>query len=143
MQSFSIISEVCNGRISDNARRAITEKLAFLEGKQVMLTIEKFVRNRSSNQNRFMHGPFFKAMIAAHAEAGEILTLDEIKDIFKRDFGIKKTVRTITGEYIEIPVSTRKYSTIQCEECMEKARAKYAEFNHYLPFPNEGLYGNA
>lgn len=131
--------EVIGGHLSNYARQKIAETLAKFEGKRVSITIAKFVKIRSSNQNRFMHGPFFKAIKAAHAEAGEILSPDAVKELFKKAFGLRETIRGIDRSEVEILKSTKKYSTIECEEAMEKARAEYAQYGHYLPFPNENL----
>lgn len=136
--SITITAPVAGGKIPDHTRRLIADAIAKLEGKRVSITIARFIKQRSSNQNRFMHGPFFKAMRAAHAEAGEQLTLDQVKVIFKDAFGVRETLKRVDGTEFEALKSTREYTTIECEEAMEKARAEYAKYNHYLPFPNEG-----
>lgn len=137
MDQITFNEEVIGGHLSNYARQKIANTLAKFEGKRVSITIAKFVKQRSGNQNRFMHGPFFKAMRAAHLEAGEELSLGAVKEIFKNKFGLQINVCGIDGQEIEVLKSTKDYSTIECEEAMEKARAAYAEYNHYLPFPNE------
>lgn len=137
MDQLTFIAQVTQGRLPPATRRVVAEAIAKLEGRVVVITVAKFVRRRSSNQNRFMHGPFFKAMRSAHTEAGEVLTLDEVKELFKKSFGLRSTIRSIDGTEVEILKSTKDYTTTECEEAMEKARAFYAQYDQHLPFPHE------
>ncbi len=139
MNPRKYISQVTQGRLEPAVKLAIKELLQGLEGKSVRITIEKFVRTRTTKQNRFMHGPFFDAIMEAHAERGIPLSKKQVKQLFKDAFGVMETVTGINGEPRQQQKSTADYTTVECEEAMEKARAEYAKYDVWLPFPNENL----
>lgn len=105
--------------------------------KPLTITIEPYKKQRSSNQNRFMHGVFLPALQDMFADCGEIVTPEVAKEYFKRNFGVWVQLKLPNGDIDEVPKSTARYSTIECEMAMEKARAWAAGFGYRLPFPNE------
>lgn len=129
---------VTNGKIQPTIRERIAEAIAAHEGKAIVITIARAIKRRSNNQNRFLHGVFLPAMRQMFADAGENHTAEEIKVIFKQEFGFKMSIAMPDGRFIEVPKSTADYTTLECEQAMDKARAWAASFGYELPFPNEG-----
>lgn len=138
MTAFTIHSDVVKGRIETRAALHLSNCLAAFEGKRVTLTLRLFAKTRSSKQNRFMHGPFFKAWRAVLMNHGIVLSPTQAKELFKRMFGPTETITLPNGEVQEILKSTAEYTTLECEDSMEKARVYAAiHFGEELPFPNE------
>jgi hypothetical protein len=142
MDAITVHSDVIDGQIRSEARLHIARCLKHFDGKRVTIVIRRFVKTRSSKQNRFMHGPFFKALQTMFHEAGSELTTEQTKEFFKNKFGVRELITAPDGTTHEILKSTAKYGTIECEECMEKARAWAAGYGQALPFPNEQMWGD-
>lgn len=142
-ESIHITADIVNGKLPEHARARITTALAGLNGKRVSITIAKFVKRRSSNQNRFMHGPFLKALRGMFLDGGRDYSAKQVKEIFKRQFGFTELLELPSGEQVEVQKSTADYTTVECEEAMEKARAWAAEFGFFLPIPNEQTTGGS
>lgn len=136
-QNITVHSDVTNGLISNGVAQHLRRCLAAFEGKRVTIIIKPFVKLRTSNQNRFLHGVFLPAMRQMFREGGSDLDADEMKEVFKEAFGVRVTVTAPDGKQYEILKSTAKYSTKECEDSMERARAWAAQFGVFLPFPNE------
>jgi len=100
--------------------------------------LKEHVKTRSGNQNRFAHGVFFPALRQMFRDAGSDLSPEQVKELFKQEFGVKEVVTLPNGNFIEILKSTAKYTTTDFEHSMERARAWAAEYGVQLPFPNEG-----
>jgi hypothetical protein len=133
---MKIYTRITNGQLGDTAELQFLAELAHHEGKDICVTVERKRKKRSLNQNAFMHGPFFESLHEMFREFGNDYDMDLVKAIFKKQFGVKKLVALPDGSQELVEVSTAEYTTTECEECMEKARRRYAEF-WQLPFPNE------
>lgn len=144
MDTITVHSDVNNGLLAESVSKHIRRMmLEHFEGKRVTVTIKRFMKIRSSNQNRFMHGPFFKALQTMFREAGNDISPDQVKEFFKEMFGVREVITAPDGTAHYIMKSTAKYSTVECEQCMEKARAWAAHYGQSLPFPNEQMLGYA
>jgi len=129
-----IFTRIEQGKIrDDDSFRQLLEKHS---GKDVKITVERKRKNRSLNQNAFMHGPFLESMREMFADFGNDYEPEFVKDIFKRQFGVKREVKFPDGSSQMVEVSTAKWSTTECETAMERARRFYAEF-YQLPYPRE------
>lgn len=135
---MKIYDHIKEGQLSDRAAVELAAELAFHTEKDICITIERKRKKRSLNQNAFMHGPFFDSLHEMFLEFGNDYEMDLVKAIFKKQFGIKSLVSLPDGSQELVEISTADYTTVQCEECMEKARRRYAEY-WQLPFPNENL----
>lgn len=135
---MKIYTRITNGQLPDYAEVALAAEIATHEGKDVCITVERKRKKRSLNQNAFMHGPFFESLHAMFFEFGNDYDMDLVKAIFKKQFGVKSLVTMPDGAQELVEVSTADYTAAQCEECMEKARRRYAEF-WQLPYPMEHL----
>lgn len=141
MNTITVHSDIVNGCLKKETSAHIGRCLKNFEGKRVTIIIKRFVKTRSAKQNKFMHGPFFKALQAMFHEAGSDISDDQVKEFFKEQFGVRELIIAPDGSAHEILKSTAKYSTVECEECMEKARAWAAHYGQLLPFPNEDRWG--
>ena len=136
-QNITVHDDVTNGLISKRVAQHIRRCLAMFEGKRVTITVKPFVKRRTLNQNAFMHGAFFDALRQMFHDAGSELSAGEVKEFFKAAFGQRVTLTAPDGKQYETLKSTALYSTVECEEAMEKARAWAAEYGVFLPYPNE------
>lgn len=143
---ITVHSDVTGGLISRGVAEHLKRCLAMFEGKRVTITIKPFVKRRTPNQNRFMHGAFFSAMRQMFSEGGIEVSAAEVKEFFKQKFGVRVVITAPDGNPYEILKSTASYTTKECEEAMERARAWAASWGVLLPYPNEkeiSLWGNA
>lgn len=129
-----IFTRIENGKIRD--AEAFRQLLAKHEKKDVKITVERKRKNRSLNQNSWLHGGFLPAMCEMFADFGYDYEPEFVKDIFKKQFGVKREVKLPDGTTEMVEVSTAKWSTTECETAMERARRFYAEF-YQLPYPRE------
>lgn len=136
-RSLTIRPNVHDGDLHPNAWRTLREEVAkYRDGTVVEITIKKAKKKRSLNQNAFMHGPFLQSMAAMFLEYGNEYDDAMVKAIFKKQFGEKVAVTLPDGTQDMVELSTAEYTTEQCENAMERARRRYAEF-WQLPYPNE------
>lgn len=135
MKAVKIYSSVRGGKLVDSA---LSQALLAHEGKDVEITVARKRKKRSLNQNAFMHGAFLESMQEMFADFGNDYEPEFVKDIFKKQFGVKREVVMIDGSIEFVEVSTAKWSTTECETAMERARRFYANF-WQLPYPNESV----
>jgi len=131
-----IYSRIIEGQLSDHAQVALAAELAHHDNKDICITVERKRKKRSLNQNAFMHGPFFDALHAMFEDFGHDYDMQMVKAIFKKQFGVKALINLPDGSQELVEISTADYDTAQCEEAMEKARRRYAQF-WQLPYPHE------
>lgn len=136
MSKQTIYGKVIDCELNEQAAMDFIAALAFHNDKDICITVERKRKRRSLNQNDFMHGPFFDSLHAMFLEFGNDYDMDLVKSIFKKQFGVKKLITLPDGQEEYIEISTRGYDTKQCEDSMERARRRYAEF-WQLPYPNE------
>lgn len=129
-----IFTRIENGKIVEAEQ--LRNLLAKHHGKDVKITVERKRKNRSLNQNSFMHGPFLESLAEMFADFGHDYEPEFVKDIFKKQFGVKREVKMPDGSIEMVEVSTAKWSTTECETAMERARRFYAPF-YQLPYPRE------
>ena len=137
---IEIESNVLNGKLKKN-RDLISEVIQSLEGKDIVITIEKKRKKRSNNQNAYYHGiviPILKQ--GFYNNLGEHVGTDEIHTFLKNRFLFKEIVNEQNAEIIKMPQSTTELSTIQFEEYLDKIREFATEFlSIQIPLPNETL----
>jgi hypothetical protein len=135
---MKIYTRITNGQMSDEAEVAWVAELSHHEGKDIAITIERKRKKRSLNQNAFLHGPFIESLKAMHLHYGNEYDEGLVKDMFKRQFGVKMRVENVDGTHYYIEKPTRDYTTLEAEECMEACRRFYAEY-WQIPYPNETI----
>lgn len=136
---IEIISSVENGILNRN-RNQIAEVIKSFEGKEIIITIEKKKKKRTSNQNAYLHALFtiFKNELNA---LGNKYSAAEVKELCKFKFAKKDVVNEHTGEVIGQRIQgTSEMSTTELNEFIEEVIQWAAEmFNIQLPYPNEEL----
>ena len=137
---IEIDSKVVKGKLEKN-RDLISEVIKSLEGKDIVITIEKKRKKRSNPQNSFYHGiviPILKQ--GFYNSLGEHVSADEIHTFLKNRFLFKEIVNEQNAEIIKMPQSTTELTTIQFEEYLDKIREFATEFlSIQIPLPNDTL----
>lgn len=128
---------VLKGHLPPTEGRKIVDAIRRNEGKRVRVSVALAKKRRSLNQNSFFHGPFLDACTDMFNEAGNNLDRNEVKEMLKRKFGLKVTIKMPDGTEEQVSKSTRDYTTIEIEDLMTKIRAWAAFYTVQLPFPNE------
>jgi len=111
-----------------------TFKRAFYgyEGKKCTVTVKRFQKNRSSNQNRYYHGVVVK-MLAEHCG----YTPEEMHGTLKSEFLREKGKNGMTT----LVRSTADLSTVEFENYLEQIRQWASiEMNLFIPDPNSCEY---
>jgi hypothetical protein len=96
--------------------------------------------NRSNNQLRYLWGVVYKVI---SMEIG--YTINEVHELCKLQFGIKKLYKNIKGgQYdpdtsinVTAPLSTTEYDTKEMTDYIEAIRIFYGENGIHIPDPNE------
>jgi len=97
---------------------------------RVNLTIEKFRKKRSNNQNDYYWG------VVVDILGNELgYTPDEMNEAIKMKFLL------IEGEVLDTMKSTKDLNTVEFEDLMERIRIWASkDLNIYIPNPNEADY---
>lgn len=137
-----------NGTIKDGKlviphKERLYKELQAYEGKQVILTISKRKKDRSSPQNRFYWGVcvnmVLKGLIDAGWNASEI-DADITHDLLKSKFLQKEVINVTTGETILLNNSTKKLTTTEFMDYIAEIQQWAATYlNLFIPDPNEVL----
>jgi hypothetical protein len=135
-----IDSKVVNGKLEKN-RDLISDVINSLEGKDIIITIEKKRKKRSNPQNAYYFGFVIPMMKQGfYNSLGEHVGTDEIHTFLKNRFLFKEIVNENNAEIIKMPQSTTELTTIQFEEYLDKIREFGLEFlNITIPLPNDTL----
>jgi hypothetical protein len=137
---IEIESKVLNGKLETN-RELLSDVIKNLEGKDIVITIEKKKKKRSNPQNSYYFGLVIPLMKQGfYNSLGEHVGTDEIHTFLKNRFLFKEIVNENNAEIIKMPQSTTELSTIQFEEYLDKIREFSTEFlGIQIPLPNETL----
>ena len=87
-----------------------------------LIEIKKFKPPRTNEQNALLHVLFRE--VAQHVGRSE----DEIKDIFKMEFGSIKTIELPNLDIIYIPKGTSEYNKQELSDMVEQVYRKGAEW---------------
>lgn len=101
------------------------------------ISITKYRKPRSGNQNRFYFGNFIESEIECFADRwGQRYDKETIHEFNKSKFWAEEKVIEATGEIIKIPVSSTGYNTVEWEERLEIARQWFRDnLDWELPYP--------
>ena len=137
---IEIESKVLNGKFKKN-RDLISDVIKSLEGKDIIITIEKKKRKRSNPQNNFYWGIVLPMMQTGfYNNLGEHVGIQEAHEFLKGRFLFREVVNQELGEVIKLSKSTTELSTIQFEEYLDKIREFATEFlSIQIPLPNQEL----
>jgi hypothetical protein len=137
---IEIESKVLNGKLEKN-RDLISEVIQSLEGKDIIITIEKKKKKRSNPQNSFYWSVVLPMMQTGfYNNLGEHVGIQEAHEFLKARFLFREVVNQELGEVIKLSKSTTELSTIEWEEYMDSIRAFSTEFlGIQIPLPNENI----
>ena len=115
--------------------------LAFVNGK-VTIDVNKFVRKRSYQQQKFYFSGFLQSQLDCLKErTGVTFSKNQIHNWNKTNFFGSEVVDEKTGEIILMPCdSTNDLTTIEFEEKLQVIREKFeSAYDWHLPLPSEQI----
>jgi len=117
------------GKLKVDHRDEFVALVQRLEGKEVELTLRRYRRQRSPNQNRYLHGVVIP-LLAEHCG----YDAEEMKTALKLRF-----LRNADGEVKELPRvrSTADLSTAEMTEFIDRIRQLASEIGCSIPSPTE------
>jgi hypothetical protein len=137
---YEIRTNVINGNLKRN-RNLILNALNVFEGQEVILTIQKAKKRRSSPQNAFYYSVCIVIMQQCLKDAGYLMTNEQTHEMLKLRF-LKESIliNEQTGEYIERIKSTTELTTIEFMDYILQIQNFASEyFNTQIPNPNEEI----
>lgn len=110
-----------------------------LKGDEFQITVEPKKKNRSNQQNRYLHGVVYPLAAKGLSDAwGYPVSLEETHLFFKLKYWYKEAVDVETGEVTKLPRSTREMDTVDMMGYLEAIRAFCAAYlGTDIPEPNE------
>lgn len=137
---YEIKSHVENGKLNRN-KPLIQDAIKSLEGKEVVITIEKAKKKRSNQQNAFYWGICLPIVRNCLKEAGNNFSIKDVHEILKLKF-LKEVVLVDenTGECIERVKSTTQLGTADFMYYIAEIQKMCNEwFGVVIPEPNTQL----
>ena len=137
---ISYIGTVSKGLLNDSAQRLLNAAMRSFEGQRVRVTIQKYVPQRSLEQNAYYFGvviPAFREwFLSAGTNAGE----DEIHNWIKRTVWkhTKLYIDPLGNEQVEI-LSSTKLTTAEWARYTDITIMYAAEHGLAIPYPREEL----
>jgi hypothetical protein len=120
------------GKLPKLANEAIRRELLSLSGKRITISIEKYKKKRSNEQNAYYFGVIVK-IISDHIG----YTTDEVHELLKESFLGTKEIK-IGDKTSKVPNSTTKLTTSDFMAYIEDIQRFAAEkLDLYIPSPNE------
>ena len=135
------ISVVKNGKLNGVTSEKIKQAISLCEGKQCLITVERFSKKRSLAQNSFIHLLFQIFADSFNETTGNDFSMQKMKDWMKKMFLTEPLVDENTGEIIgEYVRHTADLKTVEMMSFLDKV-VQYAqeEWNIKLPLPNEQI----
>lgn len=134
-----------SGTISDKGelllkdRNLLTQWIKSHSGKNIELEIKVRRKQRSYLQNRYYFGVCVQLVCEALRHLGHDVDEEETHELLKSKFNSRK-VANEHGEFIELPTSTTKITTVEMMEYIARIQQWAAEFlGLVIPDPNEQL----
>lgn len=137
---YEIKSHVENGKLNRN-KPLIQDAIKSLEGKDVIITIEKAKKKRSNQQNRFLWSTVYPIVRNCLKEAGNDFSIEQTHDLMRLKF-LKEVILVDenTAECIERVKSTTELSTVDFMEYLMEIQKMCNEwFGVVIPQPGEQL----
>ena len=136
------IGKIENGKFVPNNSKQFINEFAQFEGKQVEVTVKRWYKKRSLNQNDYYWGVIIVLITNAINELGNEFDSETVHEYLKGLFlkDTKELIDKNSGEtkQIEYIKTTTKLTTVEFETYLEKCRQFAAEqFDTYIPNPNE------
>ena len=106
--------------IAGNARACLDR------GRPLRVIVTEEERKRTSEQNRFFHGPVLDAITSQAWWQGKQFPKEFWKEYFRRRYLLKDEYTTPVGEVVQIYWSTADLSVAQMSEFLQKVQAESA-----------------
>jgi len=134
-----LISSVKGGELQPTVTKQLLHILGGLEGKKVIITIEKLTAKRSLQQNKYMH-LLFSIFTESLNELGNNFTTKEVKELCKAKFTLVDVANEHTGEILGQRVKgTSEMNKEELGIFIDKVIQWASEFNIKLPLAGEQL----
>jgi len=130
--------------LPEQDRAAMIERIsnfiaATLPGKRVRVTVEKYTKKRSLEQNAYLWGVCYPTIIREGGEALRGWTAEDLHRLFlMRHFGSEMLRWGDTLEHRPLRTSS-KLSTVEFSAFVESIQQFCAEQGVYIPSPNEDV----
>jgi len=132
-----------NGVITDgifSEQGGLNQCFHSMEGKKVKVVVGEYKKRRSMAQNSYYWGVVIPRLLGLFNVNGNEMDDEEMHIYVKEHIlKLKKKVFSPEGEFQSIPGSTKKLTTDEFEEAMEKIRVWASEHGLIIPLPNEGI----
>jgi len=135
---IQITSHVTNGKLSRN-RMALAEAITQWEGKDITITIERKRKQRSNQQNRYLHASLTILKNELN-NLGNNFNMEEVKELVKAKFLMVDVVSCEGEIYGQRIKGTHECSTGEMLEFISQMRQwAYDVFNIDIPEPNSQI----
>jgi hypothetical protein len=117
--------------------KVVREHFSRLNQGKYLITI-KNIKNRSNQQNRYLHGIIIPLVFEGLRNAGfdDVKDFEDAKLVIKALFLKRKITNEQTGEVIEIIKDTRKLTTVEMNQFIEEVAKWCSEYLGFvLPMP--------
>lgn len=142
-KSLKLYGNIIEGSIEFLSPEWAAIQLSALPDAQYTFLIEKYFGQRSSNQNRYLHGIVIPLVLEGLRDTGhnEVKDVHDAKKVIKSLFLKRKVVNENTGEVItEIVKDTHDLSTKEMSDFIDQVVQWAAEYlSITIPAPNQQL----
>ena len=141
--SIQFFSPVQDGHITMGCREAIATALKSLNGKFAKITIEERKKTRSISQNSYYWSVCIPPLVNMFNENGNNVDAYQVHEFLKDEVGKLSQIVTLPdGEPKKISGSSALLKTTEFEEYLLKVRMWAAEWDIFIPLPNESQNNN-
>lgn len=132
------------GKIPTAALHQLIDAVSRAADKGMVLCLKYATKRRTTPQNAYYFGVVVRDITKAFQEAGNDMDEQDVHEYLKDEVGklTRYAVLPGSGEIVTIKGSTRRLTTIEFEQYLEKVRAWAAAQGIVISLPNEGLYEN-
>lgn len=115
------------------------ERFYQLPNGDYILTVTPNRKTRSNQQNAYLWGIVYPAVLFGLQDAGwEITNEEQVHEYCKQAFAAREVINKDTGEVISLPSSTARMQTAEFNVYVDKIKAFALEYlNITIPEPNE------
>lgn len=115
------------------------EKFYQLPNGDYSITITPNRKTRSNQQNAYLWGVVYPAVLFGLQDAGwEITHEEQVHEYCKQAFAAREVINKDTGEVLSLPSSTARMQTAEFNAYVDKIKAFALEYlNITIPEPNE------
>lgn len=124
---------------SASNRQLLNETLDNLPLGDYVITITPNRKTRSNQQNAYLWGIVYPAVLFGLQDAGwEIIDEEQVHEYCKQAFAAREVINKDTGEVLSLPNSTARMQTAEFNVYVDKIKAFAFEYlNITIPEPNE------